>query len=159
MADFDVILENSPVEMEVLVDINPVQFDVTVELGFIGPQGIPGETVLQYVAGQPLSSHFAVKLNEDAKAVYASCSDDGSFFRVIGITQNSSLTDGVVLVRKYGVITEPSWNWDMGKLIYLGEDGRIVQDLVMAGKFVQLLGYPVSPTSLFVNINTPIITV
>ena len=157
MADFDVVIESSPSEMTVEVGTTPSQFDVVIELGFLGPQGLPGETVLSYTSGQALSSFFVVRLNESLKAVYASCTEDISFSRVLGITQNSCGNNEIVNVRKYGLIIEPSWNWDMGKQIYLGEDGRLVQYTDIVGtKFVQVVGYPTSTTSMFVNILPPI---
>lgn len=157
MTDFDVVVETTPQEYTVETTQTLNAFDVTVEVGFLGPQGLPGETVLSYVAGQDISSLFVVKLNSNAEAVYASCKDPSSFLRVIGITQNAALVGGSLNVRKYGVISDPTWNWDLDKNIFLGEDGRLVQYPDISGAvFVQSVGYPINSTSMFVNLNTPI---
>lgn len=157
MTDFDVVVETSPQEYTVEVSYTAEAYEVSVELGFIGPQGVPGETVLAYTAGQAISSLFVVRLDASSKAVYASCKESSSFLRVIGITQNAALLDGIVNVRKYGILSDPTWDWDLDKNIFLGEDGRLVQSPdILGAVFVQNVGYPITKTSMFVNLNTPI---
>ena len=51
MADFDVVLSTE----------NKV-FDVTVQVGGMGPQGFPGETVINYTSGADISGHRCVML-------------------------------------------------------------------------------------------------
>ena len=148
MADFDVVVEL----------VQPT-FDVTVETGGIGPQGMPGETVLNYTAGSDISGHKCVVMGPDSKALYASCSDVSHGNRILGITQNAAVSGDNLVVRKYGEITEPSWNWETDKLIYLGVNGDLVQTPVThpISLFTIILGYPITATKMFVNISTPII--
>lgn len=146
-SEFDVILET---------EINV--FEVTVEVGFLGPQGVPVETTLNYTAGVNVSGHHAVTYDTTGKAVYASNTELLHMGKILGITNNAALIGDSVVVRKYGYIDEPSWSWDTDKPVYLGENGALTQVVPEQplSKFILVLGYPVTPTKLFVNIGTPI---
>ena len=159
MADFDVVLstEVNEITAEVIVESNA--YEVTVQVGGIGPQGFPGETVINYIAGNNISGHKCVMLGPDEKAIYASCSDISCSRKVIGITQNAAISNDLLVVRKYGVMSEPTWNWDTSKPIYLGIDGNLTQtqELWPISQFTIILGYPISATKMLVNISPPII--
>ena len=159
MADFDVVLSTEVNEITAEVTVENKVFDVTVQVGGMGPQGFPGETVINYTAGADISGHRCVMLGSDEKAVYASCSDISSIRRIIGITNNAAVTDDVLVVRKFGVMTEPTWNWDINKPVYLGIDGALIQtpEVWPTSLFTIILGYPISATKMLVNISTPIL--
>ena len=159
MADFDVVLSTEVNEITAEVTVENKVFDVTVQVGGMGPQGFPGETVINYTAGADISGHKCVMLSSDEKAVYASCLDASSIRRIIGITHNAAVTNDILVVRKFGVMSEPTWNWDTNKPIYLGIDGALVQipEVWPTSLFTIILGYPISSTKILVNISTPIL--
>lgn len=141
-------------------------YDIAVKNGFVGTEadwlnslsGQP-DLFLKYTAGQNLSGHFAVKFDNNSHVVYASSTDTGSIIRTVGITISAAIAGTDVSVVKFGEVEEPSWNWDLGKFIYLGEDGRLIQnpESVIGAKFIQIIGYPVTATKMFVTIETPLI--
>ena len=159
MADFDVVLETEVNNIDADISVTTNAFEVTVQTGGMGPQGVPGETVLNYAAGSDISGHKCVIMGTNSKAEYATCSDLFHKNRIIGITQNAAVSGDNLVVRKYGEITEPSWNWDTDKLIYLGVNGDLVQTPVEhpLSLFTIILGYPITTTKMFVNISQPII--
>jgi hypothetical protein len=69
---------------------------------------------------------------------------------VMGISLNSANIGEQLIVQFNGVVTNPSWNWDITKPIYLSTMGNLTQTII-AGK-VQRIAVPLSSTSLYINI-------
>ena len=59
-------------------------------------------------------------------------------------------------VRVGGKMTEPSWNWDLDKFIYLGTNGLLTQTPPAAG-FLLEMGWPINSTTILVDIKLPVL--
>ncbi len=129
---------------------------IIVEVGIQGPPGPPGLSRISGVAGTALSGHRAVVAGTDGKFYYASSADAGHAGRVAGITAGAVTGGDAAEIQTYGVVMEPSWNWDMMKNIYLGVDGALTQTAPDAGIVVRM-GFPMSATSMFVDIGVGIV--
>ncbi len=108
-----------------------------------------------YPAGVGLGGQRAVMLAGDGKLYYADCSNPAHFNRVLGITQGAVIEGDFPAVRWAGTMTEPTWAWALDKFLYLSVNGFLTQVAPVAG-FVLQLGYPLSATSIMVDVKEPI---
>ena len=122
--------------------------------GAQGPQGPAGGEVPEYVAGEALGGHRAVTLLS-GEAVYASNTTALHLGRVIGITLGAAVQGDTVQVQPSGTLIEPSWNWNTALPVYLSTNGQLTQTTPTAG-FSLILGFPLTATSLYVDIREPI---
>lgn len=135
-----------------------------IEVASQGPQGIPGEkgapgaTALFCISAVNLSGHRAVLYYPNGSVGYATNTDPTHGLRVLGITTGAALQGDPVEVKLLDHLTEPSWNWDVSKPIYLGADGVLTQMQPTApeASFILVVGAPTSPTSMFINVGIPI---
>lgn len=132
-----------------------------------GPAGPPGPAGsgsgsgspdLSLVAGQVLSGHRAVTLDATGRVVYANASVPLHATRVLGITTQAADLGAAVNVAMRREVVEPSWNWDVAKPVFLSTNGLLTQatPVAPASVFSLTVGFPTSPTSLFVNVGFPI---
>ena len=123
-----------------------------------GPVGPPGIGVILAVAGINLSGHRIVYIAADGLAYYADKDSIGTVLNAVGLTTGAANqgTDAVIL--PIGKIDEPSWAWDVTKLVYLGNNGLLTQTIPDSGVILQI-GIPLSATRLLVDIKIPIATI
>lgn len=124
-----------------------------------GIQGIPGPTggtALQYTAGVALGGHRMVVLDATGNAIYADNLTPGHLFKVLGMTTGAAGAGAVATIQTGGELTEPSWNWDVALPVYLGTNGQLTQVAPAAPAFQLIVGFPISPTTLFINLREPI---
>lgn len=122
-----------------------------------GPQGIPGVTsgvTFSCEAGETLSGHRAVYVEND-KAYYASCLEASHAHRVVGVTIGAAIQGTTAIIQDSSEIEEPTWSWTVGIPVWLGENGVLQQVLPSSG-FALRVGFPMSPTKLYINICEPI---
>jgi hypothetical protein len=138
----------------VLVHQEEVKHQV-VQGGVQGPPGTPGASnQFEYVvAGQTLGGNRAVTTNLQGQLVYPDPASPNS--RVYGITTHSALQGELVTVQITGTQTEPSWSWDVTKPVFVGVDGILTQVTPTTGQTL-VVGYPNSPTKLFIDRQPPI---
>lgn len=124
-----------------------------------GDPGVAGSVSFLYQASTPMSGHKIVMLDGYGKLAYASSYNLEHAQRVIGITTNAASIEGDVSVLSVGEITEPSWNWQPNIPIYLGLDGSLTQEQpsMPGSKFSMVVGFPITDTTMFLNIGYPII--
>ena len=125
-----------------------------------GPQGIPGpagDTTLYYEAGQTLSGHRAVILDDD-KVYYADCATPSHAKRVLGITTGAAISGETANVQVSGELEEPTWSWALDVPVWLSTTGLLSQAPPSSG-FSLIVGFPVSATKLLVRISEPIFLV
>jgi hypothetical protein len=131
-----------------------------VETGVPGPPGPPGtggeQIITDYLAGQALGGQRVVIVGIDGKLYYADCTNLAHLNRVLGVTTGAAEPNAPAIVRAFGIMTEPAWNWDLSKFIYLGTNGLLTQAPPPTG-FLLELGWPVNPTSMMVQIELPIL--
>jgi len=124
------------------------------EKGDQGEPGLAGHVNDEYPAGEILSGHRMVIVQND-QVFYADNSVAGHAFQVFGMTTGAVVQGAYPIIQTYGVIEEPSWNWDTSLPIWLGLTGLLQQTPPSSG-FSLIIGFPVSPTSMFINIREPI---
>jgi len=73
--------------------------------------------------------------------------DSDTIDRLLGLSVNAALIGESITVKYLGLITEPSWNWDISKAIYAGINGILTQDIPTGGISLQV-AIPVDSTSL-----------
>ena len=126
-----------------------------------GRQGEPGtstdDAILSYEAGQILSGHRAVILDDD-KVYYADCTTPSHAKRVLGITTGAAMIGAMANIQVNGELTEPSWSWDLDVPVWLSTNGLLSQAPPSSG-FSLIVGFPVSETKLLVRISEPIFLV
>lgn len=123
-----------------------------------GDKGAPGGTEIERPAAINLSGHRMVMLDGQGGATYASNADQTHANRIVGMTAHAAVSGAPVVISIYGEITEPSWNWIVDQPVYLGADGFLTQTppAAPAAKFSVVVGFPISATTLFINIGIPI---
>ena len=118
--------------------------------GVQGPQGIPGiagGSLIQCVAGESISGHRAIRLN-NGFAFYCNSMALDNAGTAIGISTQATLTGGTFNVQTLGIIDEGSWNWIPGP-VFVGNNGLLTQ--IPTGVFTQQIG--VATTATEININ------
>lgn len=120
-----------------------------------GPPGQAGENFLTYPAGANIGGHRAVVLNSNEEAIYADYSNLDHAFKVLGITTGAASAGADATIQPFGEIAEPSWNWALDQPVYLGANGQLTQTPPSSG-FLLVVGFPISPTKLYVEIGESI---
>lgn len=145
-------------ELKQIVEVSGEQV-VIIEpssVGLQGPPGQPGDLVLtDYLAGEALGGNRCVIVGMDNKVYYADQANPSHFNRILGITTRAAAQNDPASVRVGGEMTEPSWNWDLDKFIYLGSNGLLTQTPPATG-FLLELGWPINPTTMMVDIKQPV---
>lgn len=126
-----------------------------VQGGVQGPPGIPGASnQFEYVAaGETLGGNRAVTTNAQGQLVYPDLTSNSS--RVYGVTTHSAQAGELTTVQIVGTQTEPSWSWDLALPVFVGPAGTLTQTAPSTGQTL-VVGYPNSPTKLFIDRQPPI---
>ena len=143
-----------------IAEIRELREPDTIEILMVGttpgPQGSPGTgggsggNTCVIVAGINLGGQRVIATDTSGMAQYA---DNLSLYKTVtGISKTAVSLGELVEVETFGIVSDPSWNWDVTKDIFLGQNGLIVQDVPITGAIVNL-GHVVSPTSIFLNID------
>lgn len=103
------------------------------------------------VAAEALGGHRAVTVD----GYYAGNDIAGHAGKILGITTGAASAGAVATVQTHGKLTEPSWNWLIGSMVFLSTNGQLTQTPPTDG-FRIILGRPVTATTLFVDISEPI---
>jgi len=115
-----------------------------------------GDTIMIKTAAENVGGHRIVTIDSIGDVLHADKDliIDGK--KAIGMTTQAALAGNQVIIAISGdEITEPSWNWDTNKPIYLGDDGVVTQVAPTVG-FVLIVGVVLSPTSIRIRIEMPI---
>lgn len=124
-----------------------------------GPQGPAGSSQLEsFTASASISGHAPVLLSGGQAAV-ADATVLAHLGRVIGITTGAANTGSPVAVFMHGSLTEPSWSWTPDAPVFLGAGALTQTPPTLGGGFVfsQRLGFALSPTVVFMDIEAPIL--
>lgn len=106
--------------------------------------------VMSMTTAATLNKYDVVVVNPDGRVVQASCQNPLHFQRVLGFAQEAYAAADEASILTYGKITNPAWNLDGNKKVYLGVDGIITQDAPTTG-FILCLGFPLNATTIFVD--------
>ena len=124
-----------------------------VEQGPPGIQGPPGSTdipTITVLAAIPLGGHRVITLD----GVYADNTIPDHAFRVAGITTGAVAAGDYTAAIYLGEITEPTWNWDPEKPLFLGQNGLLTQDCPATG-FILIVAVPVDAHTIRAAIREP----
>ena len=110
---------------------------------------------VQYTAGETLSGHVVVVLNDSGEVVKADNTNADHLYRIAGITTQAISSGAVGYVQTYGQLTEPTWSWTMGLPVYMSTTGGLTQTPPSTG-FLLKIGTPEDATTLFIRIGEPI---
>lgn len=129
--------------------------DLVVYLIITAPE-VPAEPAC--IAGETLSGHKAVILSGVNTVSYAHNQTLSHSHRVIGVTRGAATSGGDIFVARSGEdITEGSWNWSAGSVIYVGANGALTQTPPTSpAVFSLIIGYAVTATSMHVQVREPI---
>jgi hypothetical protein len=120
------------------------------------PSPEDGDQFITVVAGGSLSGQHAVIIGEDGEAYYADRSNLDHVDIVAGVTTGAISAHATGSIQTSGRMIEETWNWTMEQSIYLSINGLLTQTAPTSG-FVLYMGFPLSPTSMFIRIGIPII--
>lgn len=153
MADITLVLTPAPAIVAV---VQAVETRV-VQVGMQGPPGPPGNDAgaQTYTAAVALSGHRMVQRKSPGVDL-ASPYVDADIGKVFGMTTGAAAQGAQVSVQLSGEIVEPSWNWTLGQDVYLGANGIPTQMAPVGAVFIQIIGYPSTPTSLVLTLRDPI---
>lgn len=108
-------------------------------------------------AGENLSALRAVTTDGAGNAVYASNATLADA-QLVGITLGAASSGQSVGVKTFGTMSDASWNWTKGA-VYLGTNGQLTQTAPSGGAVIVQVGRALTPTQLFVDVDTTITTV
>lgn len=128
--------------------------------GFPGPPGPAGQSdAIEFtrIAATAVSGHRVVSPLADGTIAYIS--NNGQPTSIAWVTTHAALAGEPVSLIVLGAVSEPSWSWTPGEIVWLGMDGMLTQTTPVSGRYLLRVGYAESPTTLFVNPGTPIVSV
>lgn len=73
----------------------------------------------------------------------------------VGLVDGGALAGASVNIQYEGPITNVGWNWALNLPVFVGANGALTQTPPTSG-YMQVLGYPLSPTTLLIDIEEPI---
>ncbi|MFA5386809.1 MAG: hypothetical protein WC322_00220 [Candidatus Paceibacterota bacterium] len=119
--------------------------------GPVGPAG--GAAFIRYTSSA-LSALRVVWEDVDGAVYPIDPEDDAHIDLISGLTLTATPGAGEVTVQRSGPVDDSAWSWAPGR-VWLGAAGALTQTPPLDGTDV-LIGYAVSPTRLFLDIQDPI---
>lgn len=140
-------------QLNVVVQNKPSP-SVSVSVGMRGESG--SKPIYTAIADTPLSGQRAIA-QIDGSLVYADSSNITHLKSVIGITIGAASIGFNASIQTYGLISEPTWDFDVNKPILLGLNGQLVQDIPNESLFYLQIGKPLTSKSMVISIQVPYI--
>jgi hypothetical protein len=104
-----------------------------------------------------LSGHKVVYVSASG-VNYANSRNIATRGLAVGVTVGASSLGADATIRTRGEIIEPSWAWTPALPVFLGQDGALSQSgPAPPDLFSQIVGMAISATSIYVNIQPPIV--
>lgn len=125
-------------------------------VGLPSTAGGANQSLLRKIAAATLNGHRAVAALPDGTLVHADNLNPDHRDAVLGLIANATLINHEAIVSTFGSMVEPSWSWTPQRSLFLGTEGLITQTLPATG-FLLVLGKAVSPTEIFIQLQTPIL--
>ncbi len=123
MSDLTVTL----IESEVVVEVVTRPIEITIPVGMMGPQGPAGPaggSVVEYPAGENLSSGRVVII-DGGEAWYFQPGTAAHGGRAFGITKTSATAGNDVTIQLEGTITDAAFSAFLDEALYVGTDGEL----------------------------------
>jgi hypothetical protein len=133
-----------------------------VGVGIQGPAGPPGSdgssTLIRY-STVPIGGSRAVILDDSGNVQYAECTTRSHALKLLGVTRGAASAGAPIEVIREGEVLDSSWSWTLNEPIYLTINGVLSQTLPGGSpEFYMIVGFPTSTTSIFVDLQPPILT-
>jgi len=109
-----------------------------------------------YVAAVDISGHRAVTLNSAGQVIYFDPTNAAHRPLFAALSTSAALATTTLTVVRYGLVTEPSWAWTPGALIYATAAGVLSQTAPSAPSFLKVMGNAITATSMWVDPQPPI---
>lgn len=131
-----------------------------IEVAAQGAAGVAGQGgTVSLAASAALSGHRVIAYTSTGEAKHADNLTAADAWAIVGISAGAAALGDPVTVQTAGVMTEPSWTWSPLGLLYCGAAGVLTQTPPIAPAFVRVVGFATSPTSIYVDPQTPIVQV
>lgn len=114
-------------------------------------------TIIVGTASSALSAHRVVKLSGTAVS-YLDNNDIANAYAGVGITLEGVAAGQLIKIKMLGDLTEPSWNFQLGKPVFCGANGMLVQQSPTQG-FSLVVGVAAGSTKLIVDVKQPIVLI
>lgn len=149
---FIVVSPGPPVDLTVLraaMEVEPGQTEYTALIGYLSSLLSGAGDALP--AAEALPAYRAVALGT---GLTLDLCDPSECRRLIGVVSTAVAQGSSVVPQRHGPITNPTWNWDLSKPVWVGAGGTLVQSETPSG-FNRIVGYPATPTTLLIMIGEP----
>jgi len=112
-----------------------------------------------FISAEIISTTMKVcAVNDDGKVIIADYTNIDHLNRIVGINLNVASIGMDVMVQKMGVLSNPSWSWDVGKSIFFDGAGNLTQTPQAEGiGFFMIIAKPLSTTSIDILLRSPVI--
>lgn len=117
---------------------------------------VPGEGGVTLVTDTSLGGHRLIAATGSAGLVYAGCDVAATANHLLGMSLHAAAAGAEISLRRWGEIEESSWTWAPGLPVYLGLAGVPTQTLPPTAVFSLIVGFPTTPTRLFVAPREPV---
>jgi hypothetical protein len=124
--------------------------------GIQGVQGPPGSSVATFEVNtvQTLSANMVIAM-QGGLPTLADSSTLADAGAVAGVSTGSATAGNPITIQFAGALTYNGWTWGNG-FVFLGTQGGLTQTPPVNG-FVQIIGIAISPTTLLVQPQPPVI--
>lgn len=109
-----------------------------------------GDSSINKVAAIPLNAYKLMTTDADGQAVYADAANPAHVNRIIGLSITAASAGGTVRIQSNGQITNQGWLLPTGATLYAGLAGDLSTDSTV-GAFAQIVGYVMSPNTIFLQ--------
>lgn len=120
------------------------------------PKGHDGASSFRVLINAPIGGQRVVYIDHNGDVQYASNDLVMSMNTVFGMTTEAAVAGSTINILKIGFVEEPSWSFTLGQPVFLGMNGTITQTPPTNTAFSLIVGFPVTPTKLFVSFREPI---
>jgi len=97
-------------------------------------------------------------INDDGEVIVADYTNITHLNRVVGISLNVASIGTEIMVQKMGVLSNLSWNWDIGESIFFDGAGNLTQTPQTPGiGFFMIIAKPLLTTSIDILLRSPVI--
>lgn len=108
-----------------------------------------------YVADEVISALHVVRLTPTGTIRIARLSEDESR-APLGVTTQAGTAGAELAVETLGVVEDSSWNWQVGRGVWLGPEGAVIQQILPELQYLVPVGRAVSPIAIYVRMGTPV---
>lgn len=138
-----------------IVDTILVEVESQGPTGPQGPPGPAGASTLSLTAAIAIGGHRLVTTDASGHAIYADATIPTHANCVVGMSIGAAASGATVSVQSSGELSDPSFSYTPGQVLFLGSDGLVATNAPTSG-FSLVIGYAETATTIFLNIGQPI---